>query len=59
MQIGCRGSVRTGASAVVHEERSGMPGSWRNLWSDGFDLAPHANSIIGNQLKSVTSIGLR
>jgi D-psicose/D-tagatose/L-ribulose 3-epimerase len=44
------------SSAVVHPELSSSLAIWRNLWSDGDDLARHACSFIRNQLASVASI---
>ncbi|WP_310964651.1 sugar phosphate isomerase/epimerase family protein [Nocardioides terrisoli] len=44
------------SSAVVHPDLSNTLGIWRNLWSDGDDLAAHANSYIRGQLRSVASI---
>jgi D-psicose/D-tagatose/L-ribulose 3-epimerase len=44
------------SSAVVHKDLSNMLGIWRNLWSDGADLALHANTFIRNELKSVASM---
>jgi D-psicose/D-tagatose/L-ribulose 3-epimerase len=44
------------SSAVVHPDLSNMLGIWRNLWTDGADLAAHANTFIRNQLAAVASI---
>jgi D-psicose/D-tagatose/L-ribulose 3-epimerase len=46
------------SSAVVHKDLSNMLGIWRNLWTDGADLASHANTFIRNHLKSAVSIGM-
>src|SRR6266508_4362100 len=40
------------SSAVVSEGLSNMLGVWRNLWSDGDDLARHARSFIVDQLQA-------
>ncbi len=40
------------SSAVVHPELSNQLAVWRNLWSDGDDLARHARSFIAERLKS-------
>jgi D-psicose/D-tagatose/L-ribulose 3-epimerase len=42
----------------VHKDLSNMLGIWRNLWTDGADLASHANTFIRNHLKSAVSIGM-
>jgi D-psicose/D-tagatose/L-ribulose 3-epimerase len=44
------------SSAVVHPDLSNMLGIWRNLWTDGADLAAHANTFIRNHLAAVASI---
>lgn len=38
------------SSAVVHPELSNQLAVWRNLWSDGDDLARHARSFIAERL---------
>ncbi len=40
------------SSAVVNQELASILGIWRNLWSDGYDLAVHAKSFMEAQLKS-------
>ncbi len=39
-------------SAVVHPELSNQLAVWRNLWSDGDDLARHARSFMAERLKA-------
>jgi D-psicose/D-tagatose/L-ribulose 3-epimerase len=46
------------SSAVVSATLSNTLGIWRNLWSDGDDLAAHANRFIRDQLKAVRTIEL-
>ena len=38
------------SSAVVDPVLSNMLGVWRNLWSDGYDLARHAKAFMDAQL---------
>jgi D-psicose/D-tagatose/L-ribulose 3-epimerase len=38
------------SSAVVHPELSNQLAVWRNLWSDGDDLARHARAFIAERL---------
>ena len=38
------------SSAVVHPELSNQLAVWRNLWSDGDDLAAHAHQFIAERL---------
>ena len=40
------------SSAVVNQPLSGILAIWRNLWTDGEDLATHARAYISAQLKS-------
>ena len=40
------------SSAVVHPELSNQLAVWRNLWSDGDDLARHARSFMAERLKA-------
>ncbi len=40
------------SSAVVHPELSNQLAVWRNLWSDGDDLARHAKAFIAERLAS-------
>lgn len=44
------------SSVVVHPQMSSMLAIWRNLWSDGDDLAAHANRFIRGRLAAVGSI---
>lgn len=44
------------SSAVVNSDLSRMLAIWRNLWSDGDDLAAHANRFIRNGLHAARSI---
>jgi D-psicose/D-tagatose/L-ribulose 3-epimerase len=46
------------SSAVVSPTLSNTLGIWRNLWSDGDDLAAHANRFIRDQLAAVQTIEL-
>lgn len=46
------------SSAVVSATLSTTLGIWRNLWSDGDDLAAHANRFIRDQLAAVKTIEL-
>ena len=46
------------SSAVVSATLSNTLGIWRNLWSDGDDLAAHANRFIRDQLTAVRTIEL-
>jgi D-psicose/D-tagatose/L-ribulose 3-epimerase len=46
------------SSAVVSATLSNTLGIWRNLWSDGDDLAAHANRFIRDQLAAVQTIEL-
>jgi len=46
------------SSAVVSPTLSNTLGIWRNLWSDGDDLAAHANRFIRDQLAAVRTIEL-
>jgi D-psicose/D-tagatose/L-ribulose 3-epimerase len=46
------------SSAVVSPTLSNTLGIWRNLWSDGDDLAAHANRFIRDQLAAVKTIEL-
>ena len=46
------------SSAVVSPTLSNTLGIWRNLWSDGDDLAAHANRFIRDQLVAVQTIEL-
>jgi D-psicose/D-tagatose/L-ribulose 3-epimerase len=46
------------SSAVVSRTLSNTLGIWRNLWSDGDDLAAHANRFIRDQLAAVQTIEL-
>ena len=46
------------SSAVVSATLSNTLGIWRNLWSDGDDLAAHANRFIRDQLSAVRTIEL-
>ena len=46
------------SSAVVSPTLSNTLGIWRNLWSDGDDLAAHANRFIRDQLTAVRTIEL-
>jgi D-psicose/D-tagatose/L-ribulose 3-epimerase len=46
------------SSAVVSPTLSNTLGIWRNLWSDGNDLAAHANRFIRDQLAAVQTIEL-
>jgi D-psicose/D-tagatose/L-ribulose 3-epimerase len=46
------------SSAVVSATLSNTLGIWRNLWSDGDDLAAHANRFIRDQLAAVRTIEL-
>jgi D-psicose/D-tagatose/L-ribulose 3-epimerase len=46
------------SSAVVSPTLSNTLGIWRNLWSDGDDLAAHANRFIRDQLAAVHTIEL-
>jgi D-psicose/D-tagatose/L-ribulose 3-epimerase len=46
------------SSAVVSPTLSNTLGIWRNLWSDGDDLAAHANRFIRGQLAAVQTIEL-
>ncbi|WP_113704851.1 sugar phosphate isomerase/epimerase family protein [Nonomuraea lactucae] len=50
--IGYRGPItfESFSSAVVMRGLSNDLAIWRNLWSDGEDLARHARAFIGNQL---------
>jgi D-psicose/D-tagatose/L-ribulose 3-epimerase len=43
---------------VVSSTLSNTLGIWRNLWSDGDDLAAHANRFIRDQLAAVQTIEL-
>ena len=38
------------SSAVVDPVLSNMLGVWRNLWSDGYDLARHAKAFMEDQI---------
>jgi D-psicose/D-tagatose/L-ribulose 3-epimerase len=40
------------SSAVVHKELANILGIWRNLWTDGYDLAVHAKSFMDAHLIS-------
>ncbi|GAA2845961.1 sugar phosphate isomerase/epimerase [Streptosporangium fragile] len=55
--IGYRGPItfESFSSAVVMEGLSNDLAIWRNLWSDGEDLARHARAFIGNQLHTSRS----
>jgi D-psicose/D-tagatose/L-ribulose 3-epimerase len=44
------------SSAVVSPALSNTLAIWRNLWSDGADLAGHARAFIDGQLRAVASI---
>jgi D-psicose/D-tagatose/L-ribulose 3-epimerase len=44
------------SSAVVSPTLSNTLGIWRNLWSDGDDLAAHANRFIRDQVAAVQTI---
>ena len=46
------------SSAVVSPTLSSTLGIWRNLWSDGDDLAAHANRFIRDQIAAVRTIEL-
>ena len=46
------------SSAVVSATLSNTLGIWRNLWSDGGDLAAHANRYIRDQILAVKTIEL-
>lgn len=46
------------SSAVVSPTLSNTLGIWRNLWTDGDDLAAHANRFIRDQLAAVRTIEL-
>jgi len=46
------------SSAVVSPTLSNTLGIWRNLWSDGDDLAAHANRFIRDQIAAVKTIEL-
>jgi D-psicose/D-tagatose/L-ribulose 3-epimerase len=46
------------SSAVVSATLSNALGIWRNLWSDGGDLAAHANRYIRDQILAVKTIEL-
>jgi D-psicose/D-tagatose/L-ribulose 3-epimerase len=46
------------SSAVVSATLSNTLGIWRNLWSDGDDLAAHANRYIRDQILAVKTIEL-
>jgi D-psicose/D-tagatose/L-ribulose 3-epimerase len=46
------------SSAVVSPTLSNTLGIWRNLWSDGDDLAAHANRFIRDQVAAVQTIEL-
>ena len=46
------------SSAVVSPTLSNTLGIWRNLWSDGDDLAAHANRFIRDQIAAVRTIEL-
>ena len=50
--IGLRrpGDVRELQLRLVHPELSNQLGVWRNLWSDGDDLARHARVFIAERL---------
>lgn len=39
------------SSAVVHPELSNTLAVWRNLWSDGEDLAKHAYAFLADHLR--------
>ena len=39
------------SSAVVHPELSNTLAVWRNLWSDGADLAQHAYDFMAGHLR--------
>jgi D-psicose/D-tagatose/L-ribulose 3-epimerase len=40
------------SSAVVDPKLSNMLGVWRNIWSDGYDLARHAKAFMEAQLQA-------
>lgn len=44
------------SSSVVSATLSNTLGIWRNLWSDGDDLAAHANRFIRDQIAAVRTI---
>lgn len=46
------------SSAVVDPQLSSMLAIWRNLWSDGDDLAAHANRFIRDRIRAVETIGM-
>ncbi len=46
------------SSAVVSPTLSNTLGIWRNLWSDGDDLAAHANRFIRDHILAVKTIEL-
>lgn len=46
------------SSAVVSSTLSNTLGIWRNLWSDGDDLAAHANRFMRDQIAAVQTIEL-
>ncbi len=45
------------SSAVVSDDFATALCIWRNLWSDGADLAQHARGFIDGQIRAVESIG--
>ena len=51
-RIGYQGPIafESFSSAVVDPVLSNMLGVWRNLWSDGYDLARHAKAFMEAQL---------
>ena len=51
-RIGYQGPIafESFSSAVVDPALSNMLGVWRNLWSDGYDLARHAKAFMEAQL---------
>ena len=53
-RIGYEGPIafESFSSAVVDPKLSNMLGVWRNLWSDGHDLARHAKAFMEAQLLS-------
>lgn len=51
-RIGYQGPIafESFSSAVVDPKLSNMLGVWRNIWSDGYDLARHAKAFMEGQL---------